>query len=346
MSDTAPSAAANPDPARSGTASPSAGPPRTAPARRAGAVSLACAVVAGLLLPLATLAVWARTQLLDTDRYVETVAPLATEPAVQAALTDRLTDAVVQVADIESLAADLLPERARPLAPMVAAGAETLVRDAATHVVESDEFAQLWAGANTAAHAAATALLTGSDSAVASTEAGRVVIHLAPVVERILTRLDERLGTDLRGRVPTDRLDVQYVLVDSPDLARLQTLVRWFHALAWVLVLSAVASLAATVLTARDRRVGLGRAGWAVLVSMLALAAALAVARTAYLGNLPSAVQSADAAAATFDALVRFLRRTVWVLAAAGAVTVCAAWLAGPSAGARRFRSWAPVGGG
>jgi len=45
-------------------------------------------VVGCVLAPLAGVAVWARNQVTNTDRYVRTVAPLASDPAIQAAMAD------------------------------------------------------------------------------------------------------------------------------------------------------------------------------------------------------------------------------------------------------------------
>jgi hypothetical protein len=46
-------------------------------------------VLGCVLAPLAGLAVWARNQVTNTDRYVRTVAPLAADPAIQAASPTR-----------------------------------------------------------------------------------------------------------------------------------------------------------------------------------------------------------------------------------------------------------------
>ena len=45
-------------------------------------------VVGCVLAPLAGVAVWARNQVTNTDRYVRTVAPLASDPAIQTAIAD------------------------------------------------------------------------------------------------------------------------------------------------------------------------------------------------------------------------------------------------------------------
>src|SRR6478736_101696 len=48
-------------------------------------------VLMAVLAPLSVVARWAHDTVSDTDRYVETVAPLASDPAVQDAIIDRIT---------------------------------------------------------------------------------------------------------------------------------------------------------------------------------------------------------------------------------------------------------------
>ena len=64
-----------------------AGSGPTGPASRAGRGRWTGAIVlmllAALLAPLSALATWTRTAILDSDRYVAMVAPLAEDPAVQ-----------------------------------------------------------------------------------------------------------------------------------------------------------------------------------------------------------------------------------------------------------------------
>ena len=52
-------------------------------------------VVGCVLAPLAGVAVWARNQVTNTDRYVTTVAPLARDPAIQAAIAERMVHSAV-----------------------------------------------------------------------------------------------------------------------------------------------------------------------------------------------------------------------------------------------------------
>src|SRR6201995_3011376 len=66
------------------------GTPPTAPKDRSGwwrpVVATVLLVLVGLLAPMSVLATWAHDEVGDTDRYVQTVAPLASDPAVQNAI--------------------------------------------------------------------------------------------------------------------------------------------------------------------------------------------------------------------------------------------------------------------
>ena len=65
-------------------------------------------IVAIVLAPLSVLSVWASNQISDTDRYVATVAPIADDPAVQAALTDEITTAIMEKLQVEDVTTQLL----------------------------------------------------------------------------------------------------------------------------------------------------------------------------------------------------------------------------------------------
>ncbi len=53
-----------------------------------------------MLAPVSVLAVWTANQVSNTSRYVENVAPLISEPAVQRALTDKITTQISRQIDV------------------------------------------------------------------------------------------------------------------------------------------------------------------------------------------------------------------------------------------------------
>ena len=83
--------------------------PRRAPARRVPReswrtiVATSLIVIGCVLAPLSVVSVWASNQVSDTDRYVETVSPLADNPDLQAAVTDAITTEIFTQIDVAEL---------------------------------------------------------------------------------------------------------------------------------------------------------------------------------------------------------------------------------------------------
>ena len=96
--------------------------------------------------------------------------------------------------------------------------------------------------------------------------------------------------------------------------------------------------LAIGVYVARSHRRALIGAGLGLAASMLVLGAGLLVFRGVYLNGVPDNVLPANAAAALFDTLVRFIREGLRTILVAGLVIAAGAFLTGPSVSAVRIR--------
>lgn len=317
-------------------------PPAGSPWWRNRWLSVAAAVLTAILLPVAVHTVWARNTLLDTNQYVDTVAPLAENEDVQEAVTFRVTEAVSEAVNFRGLAEEALPPEADILAGPIEAGAETLISELVGEVVASDGFARLWEDTNREAHGALVPLVKGESSDIVDTEGGRVAVNLGPVAEGAVGRLDERLGTDFANQIPSEALDdAEVVLVESEELADAQTLARWLDRIAWFSLILALAFAVAVVVLAERRRLGVRRLGVAIVIPMVLTLVAIAWARSQYAANLPEGVHNPDAAIAVFDILTNFLRRALRALLVVGLLVLLGAWVVGPSVSAGRvWRSW------
>ena len=149
-------------------------------------------------------------------------------------------------------------------------------------------------------------------------------------------RLVDR-GFAVAERIP--EVQASFVVLQSADLARAQTLFAALDTLGTIFPFVVIAVLGAGVLLARDRRRALVGAGLGVAGAMVLLGALLAVGREAYLSSVPPDLLPRDAAALVFDTLVRFLRLALRGVLLLGLVVAVAAYLAGPTGPAVRTRA-------
>src|SRR6266540_5787193 len=101
-------------------------PARKLPRWRRALVAI-LVIVSVVLVPVAGLSVWVRNLVLDTNKYVDTVAPLATNKAITDQVANRVTNRLFQEVNVEAEAKDALPERAQFLAGPISSGVQNFV---------------------------------------------------------------------------------------------------------------------------------------------------------------------------------------------------------------------------
>jgi hypothetical protein len=284
-------------------------------------------VVGCVLAPLAGVAVWARNQVTNTDRYVRTVAPLASDPAIQQAIADQITTQIFSYLDVKGLtdqAVDALAARGlrpqvadqlRGLGGSVASGIQGFVRTEVDKIVQSQAFADAWVQANRVAHQALVKALTGQGGETVTVEGDTVTLNLAPFIETVKQQLVAG-GFGLATRIP--EVNASFVLFDVKNLTRAQAAFNLLNTLGVWLPIIAIVLLGIGVVVAKDHRRALVGAAVGVAVAMVGLGLSLAVFRTIYLDAVPAAVLPHDAAAVLYDTIVAYLRlglRTILVLA-------------------------------
>ncbi|MFF3562227.1 hypothetical protein ACFYXS_19525 [Streptomyces sp. NPDC002574] len=304
-------------------------------------------VLACVLVPLSALAVWVNSQIGDTDRYVATVAPLASDRDVQDAAAERITGAVMQHVDLKSLLDEVAPaDRPRldtllnRLSGPLTSGLQSLVHTTAERVVRSEAFRTVWVEANRRIHATVDKALTGEGGGAVRLTNDTVAIDLAPVIDQVKQRLVDA-GLTVAGKIP--QIHTDFTVVRSEKVGKIRTGFRLLQLVGFWLPILAVVLAAVGVLLAVRRRRSLVAAALGFAGAALVLGLALTVFRTIYLDALPASV-SQPAAATVYDTLIRFLRATVRAVIVLGLVVALGAWLSGPGRYAVRVRGvWESV---
>ena len=289
----------------------------TKPKKRRGRTiaSWVLVVLACLLAVLSVVVVYARNELLNTDTFVATVAPLAKDPAVQTAVATRVSDNLVARTDVEERIKNALPARAGFLANPITGAVHTATYQITLKLVQSQQFQHLWELALRQSHAQVDNLLLGNKVGALQSTNGQVTVDLTQVENAAKKQLSAH-GLSVFDKVP-NYSGTPFVLFHSDQLAKLQRWVRFLNRLALVLPIVSILVFAGAVLLAKDRRRGLVHAAAGLAVSMAVLLIAANVGRNQYLASL-SPRQSKAATTAVIDTVDASLLdsvRTVLVLA-------------------------------
>jgi hypothetical protein len=260
------------------------------------------AVLACLILPVALTSAWMAAVVTDTDTYVDTVTPLAKDPAVQKAAERRLEQATIT--RIESVTGLEVPPYARQV-----------VRATVAAVVAGPLFEQTWREANRTAHQEAIALLEGHAAPLTSERNGQVTLELGSVLGAVLTEIANT------GLIPASAatFDASFRLMSSDTLRKAQDAYALLDAAGyWLPVLWVVVAVAAGVLAPRRRGV-LRWLGWGSFATSLLLLVTVFVARAVAVHQAPTTVDG-DLLGAVWDVVVRGLLVAIGVTAGASLV--------------------------
>jgi len=152
--------------------------------RRATPYFLSVLLVVAVLL--SSVAVWANKQVTNTDYFVKTVAPLADDPAVQAEVSERMTQTIVAAVNIDGRLGAYLPGQLDFLAEKTNAAFQKLVLSQVDKLVDSDAFRKLWSGAARLGHISIKQALTG-DGVANTVLAG--VLSLQSFIQAVIDAL-------------------------------------------------------------------------------------------------------------------------------------------------------------
>ena len=193
----------------------------------ASGVLLALAI---LLTPTALITNWAAVQVDNTQRFVDTLGPLASNPKVQELVITEVTNKLDETVDfagttsslIDGLSSALnLPTPAKKALGLIsdplAAGVKGLVHDAVAKVVKSEGFQAAWTQTLTITQEQVTKLLKGEESGVLKMAAdGTVTMNLKPVIAEVKQSLINS-GVGFAAAIP--EMDLTVELGKIPELA-------------------------------------------------------------------------------------------------------------------------------
>ena len=291
---------------------------------------------------------WTHDVLFDTDAWLDTVGPIGTEEVITDALSERVSDSLIEGLDMENRMETALPPVLAPLAGLVAPWVNDAIVEETNGFFESDFYEDAWLAINARGHAAVVAIIRDQLPLV-STEGGVVTVDLEPILSPVTDRVFDRL-TELGEVIPDailDRVDIDETVseimqtyeeeglperlrtvqvYDSERLAAVQQATALFDRLVWVLPVITIVLAAAAIYFAPLRGLMV-----VLLLGSAAVGWILAWFAVQLVGNaIVSSIDATTTAAvadevftAATDGLTTLL---VWLAVVAGLASVVVGW--------------------
>ena len=195
-------------------------------------------IVLGCVLALVSvIGVWAGNEVSDTGRYVATVEPLIHDPAVQNALTDKITDQIIAQINLNAVinqAVTQLNNKGLPklssllttFGPQIASAVTGFVHSTVHTIISSQAMANAWVQVNTVAHQGIVKVLSGQGGGALSVANGQIVLNLGPLI--LVAKQDlVAHGFSLASNIPP--VSPTFALFQAKDLGKAQALLPADH---------------------------------------------------------------------------------------------------------------------
>lgn len=273
------------------------------------------------------IAVWVRATTLDTDVFVDTVAPLIQEDEVARVISQQAVEALFEEVGIADYLEQALPEDLEFVAEPLSDGLEAAAELAAREILTSDQFQWVWENALRLAHSQAIRVIQGEDG-IELTEEGQVILDIGALLTDIRDRLVED-GMDFLENVPIPESAGQIVLFEDENIGMIKGAVNLLDDLKWMLPILAFVFFLAAVVIAEDRRKALLGAGIGLAIAMAISLVALRLARAELLGQIENADVRA-AAEVVWNRLFAGLVGLDWGVFTLGVLVAIGAAIAGP----------------
>ncbi|MHA7985602.1 hypothetical protein ACX9R5_07310 [Rathayibacter sp. CAU 1779] len=310
-------------------------------------------VIASILAPVAVVSTWAQRELTDTSYFVDTFAPLADKPAVQALVVDQTVSAIESNVDIKGITSEVFtglenlglgPRASEALntlqAPLVA-GIKSLITSTVTKFVHSDAFSDIWKQTLTITHRQLLATLNGDKNAAVSVGPnGQIGVQLGPIIDAVKAQLVDQ-GFAFAKNIPT--ITKTIVIAQSSSVTLYIGLYNLVVAVGIWLPWVVLVLLAAGVLVARRRTIALIWASVALGLSMILVSIGISVGKTVFVLSVSNSIP-ADAAGTLYAGILGFVQSIVVAVAVLAVTVFVITMISAPFRWARALRGYAGAG--
>jgi hypothetical protein len=294
--------------------------------------------IATLLLPTAIVGHWATVQITNSSQFVNSLSPLASNPAVQQLVTDKLATAVDDAIHIDDTTKNLvdglgtalnlppkLQESLNLLSTPIASGVQGLIHDTIAKVVAGPAFQKAWTATLTLTQKQVIAILSNDPTtAVQIANDGTVSLSLKPLMAEVKQQL-EAAKVPFAKAIPEINASIEIAKIPDITTARViyQVGTGVGNTLPWIVA----AIFGAAILIARRHWRQVFISGIAIFAITGIVAIGLAFGRVILSATLTADIS--QVAGIVYDSIVAYVATVVAGTLALGLVMILAGALFG-----------------
>lgn len=274
--------------------------------------ALAAIIPGSLALALSVAVVWLHDVVIDSKTYVDTVTPLASDPAVKDAIAAYATEDLFAQIDVEQLALDSLPDGGDMIAGPAIGAAKGAVYRQIRQELDTLEFIDVWKSANREAHSAFLQMMRGRNGTPPGEE-GKILIDINQVFNLVKANLSAA-GFDFLNGVQIEA-GHRFAIFQIPALTRARQAFNLLDTAAFWLPATGMALLVVGVWLASRRGLAMAGAGLALAAWAALLYLGIGAVRDYYLAavklrgaiDLPAATSFYDIMTAPLRSLIIYV---------------------------------------
>jgi hypothetical protein len=287
-----------------------------------------------ILLILANVAFWAYFTLLNTPGWVAAVGPLSKDPAVAGLISQYAVDQLFEGLDVQGIAEEALPSDLQILAGPLTMGLEQLADEAATRLIMTDAFNNVWVAVNRTGHGIVMDILKGRGNRLYFQE-GDLVLDFSDELSAVSGFLEDQLRVEDLNLFPQAE-GGRLVLMSSHQVAVLQEVVSYLTAVGLLLPLLTLVAFGVAVWVSLWRRQTVIWIGSAMAVVMLVSLIVFSGVRSSALVSIQDPLLR-DLARAIINVVTQGLMVQTIFFLIVGLLLVIGGWQAGPDSALRRW---------
>jgi hypothetical protein len=233
--------------------------------RSIGAGSLL--VLGFLALFVANLLIWLDSSIFDSEEFAKSVDSTLDQPAVQQRIGEVIAAEAVEAGDLTTRVQNRLPEEASFLSPIIETQLQDLIARLTQELLARGIGEDIRNEITIQLHQRLVGVLEDDDQGLVRAEGNQLVLNLAGAGTRVFDRLGITPPARLQGGAEGSSTFGQVVLLDDvTGLDQASFFVTNRQTIQVISLAVAIAALVGAIFLSRDRRRGVSRAGYAVLL--------------------------------------------------------------------------------